>query len=144
MRKKTWSFFCSNTCRYHQWNSKPEFVVATHRVLAIGDVINLLKKERDQQQTIAKASSDPENDDIAEKTTDDDDNTLNRKEDKKLIVYLQLNQSRFLLLQRVLFCRNENLSKDKLKMSSVFQPGFRGTRRFSANLFLGKAINSAF
>jgi len=84
--KKYHLFLVSKNIRYHQWNSKPEFVVATHRVLAIADVINLLKKERDQQQTIAKASSDPENDDIAEKTTDDDDNPLNRKEEKKLNV----------------------------------------------------------
>jgi hypothetical protein len=84
--KKTIHFTVKIFFRYHQWNSKPEFVVATHRVLAIADVINLLKKERDQQQTIAKASSDQENDDIAEKTTDDDDNALIRKEDKKLNV----------------------------------------------------------
>ena len=32
---------------YHQWNSKTEFVVATHRDLPITDVIKLLRKERD-------------------------------------------------------------------------------------------------
>lgn len=32
---------------YHQWNSKPEFVVATHRVLQISEVIKLMKKERE-------------------------------------------------------------------------------------------------
>lgn len=30
---------------YNQWNSKPEFVVCTHRVVSYGDVIKQLRKE---------------------------------------------------------------------------------------------------
>ena len=32
---------------YHQWNSKPEFVVATHVVTSYRDVVNKLRNERD-------------------------------------------------------------------------------------------------
>lgn len=31
---------------YHQWNSKPEFVVCTHRVISYGDVLKQNKKEQ--------------------------------------------------------------------------------------------------
>ncbi len=31
---------------YHQWNSKPEFVFATHHVVSYEDVVNQLSKER--------------------------------------------------------------------------------------------------
>lgn len=30
---------------YHQWNSKPEFIVCTHRVVSYIDVMNQFKKE---------------------------------------------------------------------------------------------------
>lgn len=40
----------SSYLRYHQWNSKPEFVVANHRVLNITEVLKLLKKEREAEE----------------------------------------------------------------------------------------------
>ena len=49
----TWSSrssYCGSTGRYfityHQWNSKPEFVFATHHVVSYEDVVNRLSKER--------------------------------------------------------------------------------------------------
>ena len=35
---------------YHQWNSKPEFVVATHKVINYQDVMNQLTKDADPQE----------------------------------------------------------------------------------------------
>ena len=66
--------------RYHQWNSKPEFVVATHRVLPISDVIKLLKKERDQQLN----NSTDQDEENGEKTNNETNSVpLSRKSDKK-------------------------------------------------------------
>lgn len=36
---------------YHQWNSKPEFVVATHRVISYLDVIKEFKNETDEKES---------------------------------------------------------------------------------------------
>lgn len=37
---------------YHQWNSKPEFIVCTHRVVSYADVINHTKKEDNNKGTV--------------------------------------------------------------------------------------------
>ena len=42
---------------YHQWNSKPEFVVATHKVINYRDVLNQLKKEKGQIESQGDAES---------------------------------------------------------------------------------------
>lgn len=40
---------------YHQWNSKPEFVVCTHRVINYVDVIKQLRNQQQQQPSTLQA-----------------------------------------------------------------------------------------
>ncbi|XP_072931075.1 circadian locomoter output cycles protein kaput isoform X2 [Epargyreus clarus] len=40
---------------YHQWNSKPEFVVCTHRVVSYADVVKSTKQEGGEADTVSEA-----------------------------------------------------------------------------------------
>lgn len=42
---------------YHQWNSKPEFVVCTHRVVSYADVIKSMKQECPEADTASEAEN---------------------------------------------------------------------------------------
>ncbi|XP_026332976.1 circadian locomoter output cycles protein kaput isoform X2 [Hyposmocoma kahamanoa] len=39
---------------YHQWNSKPEFVVCTHRVVSYADISNSTKQESNEAETVTQ------------------------------------------------------------------------------------------
>lgn len=40
---------------YHQWNSKPEFVVCTHRVVSYADIAKSMKQEGAEADTVSEA-----------------------------------------------------------------------------------------
>jgi len=51
---------------YHQWNSKPEFVVCTHRVVSYADVMKHMRRKSVAAVAVAKDAAADENDSAAE------------------------------------------------------------------------------
>lgn len=48
---------------YHQWNSKPEFVVCTHRIVSYTDVLKQLRNQGGNSSNISNNNSQSNNND---------------------------------------------------------------------------------